>query len=54
MATKLLSHYVHFPEGTRLREVVESFEVCWGFPQVAGAIDGTHNPIISPQENPLD
>ena len=54
MATKLLFRYVCFPEGTRLREVVEGFEVCWGFPQVAGAIDGTHIPIISPQENPSD
>ena len=54
MATKLLSRYVRFPEGTRLREVVEGFEVCWGFPQVAGAIDGTHIPIISPLENPSD
>ena len=54
MATKLLSRYVHFPEGTRLREVVEGFEICWGFPQVAGAIDGTHIPIISPRENPSD
>ena len=54
MATKLLSHYVCFPEGTKLCEVVEGFEVCWGFPQVAGAIDGTHIPIISPQENPSD
>ena len=51
MATKLLSRYVRFPEGTRLQE---DFEVCWGFPQVAGAIDGTHIPIISPQANPSD
>ena len=54
MTTKLLPRYVHFPEGTRLREVVDGFEACWGFPQVAGAIDGTHIPIISPQENPSD
>ena len=54
MATKLWSRYVRFPEGTRLREIVEGFEVCWGFPQVAGAIDGTHIPIISPLENPSD
>ena len=54
MTTKLLPRYVHFPKGTRLREVVDRFEACWGFPQVAGAIDGTHIPIISPQENPSD
>ena len=45
---------MRFPEGTRLREVVVGFEVCWGFPQVAGAIDRTHIPIISPRENPSD
>ena len=54
LSTKLLSRYVHFPEGTRLHEVVDGFEVCWGFPQVAGAIDGTHIPIIRPQDNPSD
>ena len=54
MTTKLLAQYVHFPEGTRLREIVDGFEVCWGFPQVAGAIDGTHVPVIKPQDNPSD
>ena len=45
---------MHLPEGTRLREIVDGFEVCWGFPQVAGAIDGTHVPVIKPQDNPSD
>ena len=54
MTTKLLVRYVHFPKGTRLREIVDGFEVCWGFPQVAGAIDGTHVPVIKPQDNPSD
>ena len=54
MTTKLLARYVHFPEGTRLPEIVDGFEVCWGFPQVAGAIDGTHVPVIKPQDNPSD
>ena len=31
-----------------------SIEVCWDFPQVAGAIDGTHIPVIRPQDNPSD
>lgn len=31
-----------FPTGERLRDIVSMFETCWGFPQVAGAIDGTH------------
>ena len=54
MTTKLLSRYVHFPKGTRLCEIVDRFEVCWDFPQVAGAIDGTHIPVIRPQDNPSD
>ena len=54
MVTKLLSRYVHFPEGTRLHEVVDEFEARWGFPQVAGTIDGTHIPVISPQESSSD
>ena len=47
---------MHFPEDIRLREVVDGFEACWGFPQVyvAGVINGTHIPIISPQDNPSD
>ena len=45
---------MHFPEGTTLREIVDGFEVCWGFPQVAGAIDGTQVPVIKPQDNPSD
>ena len=32
VTTKILPLYVHFPEGTRLREVVDKFEACWGFP----------------------
>ena len=36
------------------REVVDGFEVQWGFPQVAGVIDETHIPIICPVENPSD
>ena len=30
MGTKLLSRYVYFPKGTRLREVVDESEACWG------------------------
>ena len=54
MTTKLLSQYVHFPEGARLCEIVDGFEVCWDIPQVASAIDGTHIPVIRPQDNPSD
>jgi len=54
MTMKLLARYVHFPGGSSLREIVDGFDVCWGFPQVAGAIDGTHIPVIRPHDNPSD
>ena len=47
--TKLLPRYVEIPKGDSLKEVVKGFEECWGFPQAAGAIDGSHIPIIKPK-----
>ena len=32
--------------GDWLKEIINGFEICWGFQQVAGAIDGSHIPII--------
>jgi len=34
--------------------VVDGFEVTKGFSQAVGAIDGTHIPIIRPEQNPAD
>jgi len=45
---KLLPRYVYMPKDERLRDTVEGFDACWGFPQTAGAIDGTHLPILHP------
>ena len=50
----LLPKYVNIPQGNRLKEVVDGFELCWGFPQAAGAIDGSHIPIVRPQESASD
>jgi len=50
----LLPKYVKIPQGDRLKEVVDGFEVTKGFPQAVGAIDGTHIPIIRPEQNPAD
>ena len=37
-----------------MTEDVEGFKVDHGFPQCVGAVDGTHIPIISPQDCPAD
>lgn len=50
----LLPQYITFPTGTALREIVNGFRDDLGFPQCAGAVDGSHIPIISPQECPAD
>ena len=50
ITSNLLKQYVYIPEGELLKEVVRGFESCWGFPQTAGATDGSHIPIIQPQD----
>ena len=54
IAAHLLPQCVQIPHGEGLREIVDGFEMCWGFPQAAGAIDGTHIPIIRPDESASD
>ena len=50
----LLPLYVQIPSQERLREIVQEFKTLSGFPQVAGAIDVTHIPILKPTECPSD
>ena len=50
----LLPKYAKMPCQDRLREIVQEFETLWGFPQVVGAVDGTHIPILKPTECPSD
>ena len=50
----LLPRYISFPTGAALREIIDGFKDDLGFPQCAGAVDGSHIPIISPQECPAD
>ena len=50
----LLPQYIKIPTGAALQENVEAFKTELGFPQCVGAVDGTHIPIISPQECPAD
>ena len=50
----LLPEYIKMPTGTALKVVVDGFKNDFGFPQCVGAVDGTHIPILSPQECPAD
>lgn len=43
---------IQWPTGDQLNEVLAGFENINGFPQVIGAIDGTHINIPAPKENP--
>lgn len=54
MAKYLLPKFVCMPKDDGLREIIREFELLWGFPKVAGAIDGTHIPILKPKESPSD
>ena len=38
-------------KGDELAHVIANYKEKWGFPMCAGAIDGTHIPISTPQQN---
>ena len=46
----LMKRYAHIPQNECLQEIVDGFKDRWGFPQTVGAKDGTHIPIIQPQQ----
>ena len=48
--TVLTPIYIKIPTEQQLKEIIDMFEKKWGFPQCAGAIDGSHIPIIAPTE----
>ena len=50
----LFKSYVCIPGNDGLREIVVGFERRWGFPQVVGAKDGTHIPLIKPDNSAYD
>ena len=54
IVSTLMSTYIQFPTGEALTKVVDEFERKWGFPQRAGAIDGSHIPISAPELNHTD
>uniref|UniRef100_A0A3Q2YLC0 Protein ALP1-like n=2 Tax=Hippocampus comes TaxID=109280 RepID=A0A3Q2YLC0_HIPCM len=49
----LHQRFISLPTGQRLDATIAGF-VERGYPQCAGAIDGTHIPIIAPRDNPED
>lgn len=50
----LSQRYIRIPTGENAQQVVDGFLHTWGFPQCFGAIDGSHIPIITPKDNPID
>ena len=54
IATHLLLQYVQIPSGEKFKEIVDCLETFLGFPQAAGAIDGSHIPKIRPEESASD
>ena len=54
IAVHLMPKYVRVPQNERLREIIDGFQCHWGFLQTVGAIDGTHIPIIRPQNSASD
>ena len=42
------------PQRDKLKDVIRGFEARWSFPQVASVIDGTHIPILRPQDSGTD
>ena len=49
MAENILDKYVKFLAEDGLQHVIDGFDNTWGFPNYAGAMDGTHIPIIAPE-----
>lgn len=48
----LLRAHVKFPDSRKLVEMADVFETRWRVPQCVGVIDGSHIPIIAPEEYP--
>ena len=51
---KLASTYIKLPKDDSIQTVIDGFLHRWQFPQCAGAIDGSHIPILAPPLNAKD
>ena len=51
---KMKAKFITIPKGEELKEIMRMYKVKWQFPMCAGAIDGTHIPIIAPAVNHAD
>uniref|UniRef100_A0A667XSF7 Putative nuclease HARBI1 n=1 Tax=Myripristis murdjan TaxID=586833 RepID=A0A667XSF7_9TELE len=49
--TSLQKEYIRLPVGDHLQCIVRGFLTRWGYPRCGGCIDGTHIPVIAPQQN---
>ena len=54
IVTILQPRLIRIPTGDTLHMVVNEFEARCNFPQVAGAIDGSHIPIVRPHKYHVD
>ncbi len=54
MRDELWREYIQLPQLEELQNVIRGFKTRWGFPQCAGAIDGSHIPVIAPSEDHTD
>lgn len=50
----LITEQIRFPDQERFKEMAAYIEYRWGLPQCIGAIDGSHIPIIAPQDYHCD
>ena len=49
MDENILDKYVKIPADDDLQHVIDGFDNTSGFPNCAGAVDGTYTPIIAPE-----
>ncbi|XP_072023396.1 uncharacterized protein [Amphiura filiformis] len=54
IVSTLMRTYIRMPEGRTLEKTMRGFRRKTGFPMCGGAIDGSHIPIIGPNENHTD